>query len=38
MPLVIEAHSVDIISTLIQLKIEFERLKRTTLKMTITGA
>jgi hypothetical protein len=38
MPLVIEAHSVDIISTLIQLKIEFERLKRTTFKMTITGA
>lgn len=28
----------DIISTLIQLKMEFEKLKKITLKMTITGA
>jgi hypothetical protein len=38
MPLVIEAHSVDIITTLILLKKEVERLKKTTIKMTITGA
>ena len=37
-PLVIEAHSVDVISALILLKMEVERLKETAIKMTITGA
>lgn len=37
-PLVVEAHSQDIIATLIRLKKDVERIKGTTIKMTITGA
>lgn len=37
-PLVIEAHSMDIISTLILLKREVEEIKGRPLAMTITGA
>jgi hypothetical protein len=37
-PLVVDAHSQDIIATLILLKKEVERVKGTMIKMTITGA
>lgn len=37
-PLVVEAHSEDVIATLILLKKEVENITRTKIKMTITGA
>ncbi|EGO25467.1 hypothetical protein SERLADRAFT_437208 [Serpula lacrymans var. lacrymans S7.9] len=37
-PLVIEAHSADIIATLVRLKMEVEEAKGRTIKLTITGA
>lgn len=37
-PLVVEAHSADVIATLILLKKEVESEKRTAIKLTITGA